>query len=170
MVECGCVGGARGCGAERRSRFRQLFCSGNCFFGVRPTLCWDCSQERPEARGAPAGTDGARLNISTRVLFVKSLVGIAILRFPGLWPPPTTGRSTPTTWLSRHRATIGFRREWRRWARHRTGLVSRRSRPMSFMWSAYAATAHSSWRTRSPRALSSLTKDRGRYRWTHNGF
>jgi hypothetical protein len=73
VVGCGCVGGARGCGAERRSRFRQLFCSGNCFFGVRPTLCWDCGQERPEARGAPAGTDGAGLNISTRVLFVKSL-------------------------------------------------------------------------------------------------
>jgi hypothetical protein len=44
------AGGARGCGAGNGSRFRQLFCSGNCFFSVRPTLCWDRGQERPEGR------------------------------------------------------------------------------------------------------------------------
>jgi hypothetical protein len=51
----------------------------NCFVPVivfsafAPLSARGCGQERPEARGAPAGTDGAGLNISTRVLFVKSL-------------------------------------------------------------------------------------------------
>jgi hypothetical protein len=94
---CGCVGGARGCGAGNGSRFRQLFCSGNCFFGVRPTLCRGCS---PEARGAPAGTDGAGLNISTRVLFVKSFWSQSpcpAISEPAPFPPRSSSAASCST-------------------------------------------------------------------------